>query len=302
MIIKSIKTKKKSTENRQWTKEYKNLISGCAHDCRYCYAKASAVHYKQNTPANWKNEVVRNSDLLKKGFRKRNELIMFPSSHDITPDHLNECMTFLYHILKPGNNVLIVSKPHLICIKAICDLFSDYKNQILFRFTIGSADSNILKFWENNAPDFDERLESLKYAFNAGYETSVSCEPMLDDNIDQVIAKVLPYVTETIWLGIPNRLMGRLSMNGFKNDQVTMNSARALMKLFSDAYILNLYERYKNNLKIRWKSSIKKVLGKYGIEIENDNLRPQILSDCMSVAGMDSFVVAEDFKSIQCNL
>jgi len=292
MIIKSIKTKKKSTENRQWAEKYENLISGCSHDCKYCYAKATAVHYKLNTPQNWKNEVIRNSDLLKKGFRKRNDLIMVPSSHDITPDHLYDCMTFLYHILKPGNKVLIVTKPHLICIKAICDYLKQYKANILFRFTIGSADSNLLKFWELNAPDFDERLESLKYAFNAGYETSVSCEPMLDDKIDQVVEKVLPYVTETIWLGKPNQLMGRLSMNGYKNDQVTMNSARKLMGIFSDAYILNLYDRYKDNSKIRWKSSIEKVLRKYGIEIEIDNLRPQILSDCMSVAGVNSFVVA----------
>ena len=142
----------------------------------------------------------------------------------------------------------------------MCDAFIPFKANILFRFTIGSADSDILKFWENNAPDFDERLESLKYAFNAGYQTSVSCEPMLDDKIDQVIDQVLPYVTETIWIGKPNQLMGRLSMNGFKNDFVTMSRGRALMKLFSDEFILNLYERYKNNSKIMWKNSIKKVV------------------------------------------
>ena len=73
-------------------------------------------------------------------------------------------------------------------------------------------------------------------------------------------------------MGKPNQLTGRLSINGYKNDQVTMNSARNLMGIFSDKFILNLYARYKDNPKIRWKSSIKKVLGKYKIEIENDNL------------------------------
>jgi DNA repair photolyase len=185
---------------------------------------------------------------------------MVPSSHDITPTHLQENIIFIGNILAAGNKVLIVSKPHFNCIKAICDAFIPFKENILFRFTIGSADSTVLKFWEQNAPDFNERLESLKYAFNAGYQTSVSCEPMLDDKIDQVITAVLPYVTETIWLGKPNQLMGRLSMNGFKNDLVTMSRGRALMKLFSDAYILNLYERYKDNPKIMWKSNIKKVV------------------------------------------
>ena len=120
----------------------------------------------------------------------------------------------------------------------------------------------MLKLWEPNAPDYDQKLESLKYAFNAGYQTSVSCEPMLDDKVDDVIQKVIPYVTETIWIGKPNKLNERLSMNGFKNDQVVMGSARRLMELFSDEYVLDLYERYRNNPKIMWKDSIKKVLTK----------------------------------------
>ena len=246
---------------KEWASRNENLIKGCGHDCKYCYAKSMTIRHKHNTKENWSNESV-NQAKLKKGFRKYDGRIMFPSSHDITPAHLYDCMTFLNHILQVGNQVLIVSKPHLICIKAICDTFIPYKGQILFRFTIGSADSNILKFWEPNAPDFDERLESLKYAFNAGYQTSVSCEPMLDDKVDDVVNQVSPYVTETIWIGKPNKLNERLSMNGFKNDQAVMGSARSLMEFFSDEYVLDLYERYKDNPKIMWKDSIKKVLTK----------------------------------------
>jgi len=246
---------------KEWASRNENLIKGCSHDCKYCYAKAMTIQHKKNTREDWKNEIV-NQGKLKKGFQKHDGLIMFPSSHDITPEHLYDCMTFLYHILKPGNNVLVVSKPHLICIKAICDYFKEYKDNIIFRFTIGSADSAVLKFWELDAPDFEERLESLKYAFTAGYQTSVSCEPMLDDNIDKVIEKVLPCVTETIWIGKPNKLNERLSMNGFKNDQATMEAARRLMRLFSDEYILNLCAKYQDNPKIMWKDSIKKVVEK----------------------------------------
>ena len=260
MKIKPIKTKKKSTKNRQWSEHTMNLISGCSHSCKYCYAKAMLVQLKFNTIDNWKNEVIRKPDLLKKKFKKRDYLIMFPSTHDITPEHLQENMTFLGNILAAGNKVLIVSKPHLECVKAMCDAFIPFKENMLFRFTIGSADSNILKFWEPNAPDFDERLEALQYAYNAGYQTSVSCEPMLDDKIDQVVGQALPYVTETIWLGIPNFLIERLLINGFEDDHITMDQACALMKLFSDEYILSLYARYKNNPQIMWKSSIIKVL------------------------------------------
>ncbi|MGD0279699.1 MAG: radical SAM protein [Smithella sp.] len=261
---------------KEWASKNENLIKGCSNDCKYCYAKAMTIQHKKNTQEEWKNEIV-NQGKLRKGFRKYDGRIMFPSSHDITPEHLYDCMTFLSHILKSGNNVLVVSKPHLICIKPICDYLKEYKDNILFRFTIGSADSNVLKFWEPNAPDFDERLKSLKYAYSAGYQTSVSCEPMLDDKIDQVIVKVLPYVTETIWIGKPNKLNERLSINGFKNDQVTMEAARGLMQLFSDEYILELYDRYRNNPKIMWKDSIKKVVERA------DNARQRLGQDTQPV-------------------
>ena len=242
---------------QEWAKYNENCIKGCSHDCKYCYAKSNAVRFKRNTVDGWKNEVVIK---LPHGFRKRNGTFMFPSTHDITPDHLNECISFLENILKPGNSVLVVSKPHLECISALCSQFSKYKQQILFRFTIGSADSAVLKFWEPEAPDFEERLAALKYVFDRGYKTSVSCEPMLDGNIDQVVGLVSPYVTDSIWLGKMNHLNERLSLNGFK-DQETLRRAKGLMDTQSDERIWGIYNRYKDNPQIKWKESIKKVIG-----------------------------------------
>ena len=244
---------------RQWAPYSENCLLGCAHDCRYCYAKAMAIQYKRTTPQSWKNEALR-PGILQKKFRKRDGVIMVPSSHDITPAHLSECLTFLKNILSPGNEVLIVSKPHLECVKAICGEFAGYRDKILFRFTIGSSDSTTLKFWERNAPDFAERLESLKYAFSEGYQTSVSCEPMLDDNIGDVINQVSPFVTDKIWLGKANLLCSRLALNG-ENDPVMIQAAKDLMASQKDKNILQLYSRYKYNPQIEWKNSIKKVVG-----------------------------------------
>jgi DNA repair photolyase len=212
---------------KEWADRNENCLNGCSHDCRYCYAKATALRFGRNTPQNWENETLK-PDILKKEFRKFKGKIMFPSAHDITPAHLNDCMTYLEHMLRPGNQVTIVSKPHLDCVKAICQEFGWYKDKILFRFTIGSSDSNTLKFWEPIAPDFAERLESLKYAFSEGYQTSVSSEPMLDDNIGDVIDQVIPFVTDSIWLGKMNQLRGRLALNG-ENDLVTMQKAKQLI-------------------------------------------------------------------------
>jgi len=250
---------KPSFGTREWADFNENCLVGCSHDCRYCYAKAMAIRYKRTTPQAWKNEVLR-PNILQKVFHKRDERIMFPSTHDITPAHLSDCMTFLKNILSPGNEVLIVTKPHLDCVKAICDEFSGFKDKILFRFTIGSSDSNTLKFWEPNAPDFAERLESLKHAHQKGYQTSVSCEPMLDDKVGDVINQLSPFVTDKIWLGKANQLLARLAQNG-ETDPTTIATARRLMQTQSDGSIWGLYRQYKDNPQIAWKGSIKDLVG-----------------------------------------
>jgi len=252
---------------KEWSPFTLNCITGCGNDCKYCYAKEMAIRYDRCTADTWKDEVVREHDLKKK-IKKYDARVMYPSSHDIRPEHLKENIEFLKHILEAGNEVLIVSKPHRVCIKEICKQFADFKDKILFRFTIGSADDAVLKFWEPNAPGFKERLDCLKWAYKKGFETSVSCEPMLDNNIEEVVKKVSPYVTETIWIGKINHLIGvtgrgRLDFNGH-NDPETIAKAHELIAWQSDNQIMKLYDLYKDEPQIMWKESIKKVIEKQG--------------------------------------
>lgn len=245
---------------KEWASSNVNFLHGCQHNCRYCYARAMSPRHGKSSAEDWKNPVIR-ENVLKKKFGKRNGTIMFPTTHDIHPDNINDAIIILENILKPANNILIVSKPHIECITAICDKFYDYISQILFRFTIGSSDYGTLKFWEPNAPSFNDRLTCLQCAFDQGFKTSVSCEPMLDDNITIVIDKVSDYVTDAIWLGKANFLIERLKINGFGNDEETMEKAKQLIAWQSDENILKLYKKYKDHPKIKWKESIKKVVG-----------------------------------------
>ncbi len=168
------------TGTRQWSNKSINFQTGCEHNCLVCYAKDMSIKYKQTTKNNWGSPSIRIKDVKKKINKWNESLVMFPSSHDITPNNINEAMIVLRKILEADNEVLIVSKPHYDCIKKICDTFTDYKDKILFRFTIGSYNNNVLKFWEPNAPSLNERMKALKYAYDNGFETSVSCEPMMD--------------------------------------------------------------------------------------------------------------------------
>ena len=83
---------------------------------------------------------------------------------------------------------MVVSKPHLPCIETICSQMPAYKQQITFRFTVGLLDDDLRAFWEPGAPSFNERLASLRHAFEAGYQTSVSAEPLLEPWSVQTLA------------------------------------------------------------------------------------------------------------------
>lgn len=241
---------------KEWAHSNENILYGCQHDCRYCYAKAMSPRHGRKIE-DWNTPVPRK----KKGYGKRKGRIMFPTTHDIHPENLDIVLETLEKMLKPGNDLLIVSKPHFECIKAICDKMRSYKKQILFRFTIGSADNAVLSLWEPNAPPFEERLQCLKHAYEKEYSTSVSCEPMLDESITAVVNMARLYVTDAIWLGKANFLMERLKMNGYGKDPKMLDAAEKLLATQTDEKIKNLYELYKSDPVIKWKESIKKVVG-----------------------------------------
>lgn len=243
----------------EWAASNVNYLKGCSNDCKYCYSKEMSIRFKRKTPETWKNEEV-NWTAYNKSIRYRDGYIMFPSTHDITTEHLPLAIDYLKRLLGNGNKVLIVSKPSYKCIKTICDSFGEYKDSILFRFTIGSTNSETLRFWEPNAPDYKERKKALIYAFKAGFQTSISCEPMLDDRADRVIDDLSSYVTDAIWLGKMNFAIRRIRTNGQLNIE-TQAAAERILQWQSDDNIKDLYKRYKNNPLIKWKESIKKVVG-----------------------------------------
>jgi DNA repair photolyase len=256
------KAPKRPFGTKEWADVNFNFINGCTHDCKYCYSKEMAIRFERKSPDTWKDEELRINDLTKT-ISIKNKLVMFPSSHDITPKYLNESITIIKKLIDSKNNVLIVTKPHFECVKKICQTFDKEKNNILFRFTIGSSNSSILKFWEPGAPSFQTRLKSLKYAFDMGFKTSVSCEPMLDYNIEKLIQKILPFITDSIWIGNANFLIKRLRTNGITDYESIQKANELVIWQSNKDNILKIYDLYKTNKKIKWKDSIQKILDKH---------------------------------------
>ena len=243
---------------KEWASSTLNIQTGCENDCKYCYAKCKAVRFKRATPESWGSKIVPHKSAA--SCRKLKGRVMFPSTHDIMPDNIDACLVTIKELLQAGHSLLIVSKPRLGCIKQLCAELEPYKAQILFRFTMGSADDTVLKYWEPGAPGFAERLLALAYAYGQGFSTSVSMEPMLDFDPGAVIAAVRPFVTDKIWLGKINRLRQILAVN-CPGDRDALKRADALIASQDDAYINRLYMTYKGDPLIAWKDSIKKVVG-----------------------------------------
>jgi DNA repair photolyase len=130
----------------------------------------------------------------------------------------------------------------------------------VYRFSIGSTDNKVLSFWEPGAPSFAERLACLQLAYAAEFATSVSGEPMLDGNPDALSTAVRPYVTDAIWLGKINRLRQILPFN-CPGNQESLRVGEALMSTQSDTMIRALYARHRTESSIKWKDSIKAIIG-----------------------------------------
>jgi len=177
-------------------------MKGCSNGCRYCYAFKMALRFKRVSEYDqWINEETTTPADIPK-----NKRVMFPSSHDITSNSLEKCIESIRLLLSRNNTLLIVSKPRFVCIEKICKEFIDFSNQIEFRFTItglDEVDKFIKDCWEPFAPNISERIATLKMAYRCGFKTSVSMEPYLV-NPNEIIPKVIDYVTETIWIGIMN--------------------------------------------------------------------------------------------------
>ena len=185
--------------------------------------------------------------------------IMYPGTHDIFLETLPETVSYLRPWLKLGNNILITTKPRFNVITLLCDALQDYKNQITFRFTIGSMHDEILNVWEPDAPKYRERMLCLEHAKTQGYQTSASIEPYLDGDVIPLAESMLPLITDSIWIGKMREVDFRVETSWF--DEEGMDVYNKLLELLSDEFVEHIYRHFKNNPKIHYKDSIKKVIG-----------------------------------------
>ncbi len=251
LSLKPVKKREVTSGTKEWADYNVNCIKGCSNNCRYCYAKMMAKRFGRCTEETWK-EIEINKDMVNKNFRKYNSRVMFPSSHDIidTREAKEACFTVIEKLLEVGNELLITTKPKLSIIRDIIKIFYQFRLQMQFRFTITSMDNELLSFWEPDAPFFKERFESLRYAYKAGFKTSVSIEPFLDYNPKTLVNMLSSYVTESVWLGP----MNYIPQNGIHDED--KQQYEEIRKKYELHHLKEIFDDLKNYPKIRFKDSM----------------------------------------------
>ena len=248
--------KRDGTGTAEWAEVTENICRGCINNCLYCYAAHNANRFKLRAREDWATE-----EFTKRAgmtsYPAKDGVIMFPSAHDITPFNVNEYIRVAKLMLEKGNRLLIVTKPRIEVIKQVCAGLIHHKKQILFRFTIGTLKSEISLFWEPGAPLPHERINALEFAQAAGFNTSVSIEPMLHGWMGavDVVDMVEQFVSDTIWIGKMNKPRIRV-------DNEYRAAVEQILFLQKDEAIIKLVEMLNGNQKIRWKDSIKDIVAR----------------------------------------
>jgi len=244
---------KKKTGTKEWAENSLNLYTGnCANGCIYCYANANNYRFKKSSEFKIK------AAMLGHNFKKREGVTMYPSAHDIRPENLTMHVEFLKRFLMPGNKVLIVTKAFPECISRLCKELKPYREQVEFRFTIGSSNSAILHFYEPNASSFLQRAESVVIAYDAAFETSLSIEPMLDESPELIINNLRPFISGEIWLGKMNHAIARVASNNHKDKLQLVK--KLIIWQHSDTNIMGIVNNLSSNPQVRWKDSIADVI------------------------------------------
>lgn len=290
----------------EWVDSTFNTYQACSNACINCYGWNLA--HKKKLP--YRNlygvKMTKRENWNKRWRRKPNGYwIMHPSMHDIFEDTVKDTIVAVKHMLEANINVLIVTKPRIKVIKSLIKAFPNNKSgqpRIKFRFSISTNDDDQIAFWEENAPRYNERDQSLKIAYKLGYGVGVSCEPFLlpelindDSEVDKdilarikkfennhnlpvsievksflnLVAHLLKYVNDELWIGMMNYLPKNI--NGeYKIREILLKDQQV-----ERVFLLRNFYKFKNIFSlisilydipnIMWKESIKKEFIKHEV-------------------------------------
>lgn len=267
--------RKGRTGTREWAKKNINVVLGCSHDCRYCYGADMALRLGRiEKREDWATEKPVDKNLMK-CMRKYKGVVMFPTTHDVTPGTLDLCTVALQQLLNIGNRVLLCTKADIGCLRHILEHCHPWQEQLEVRITCGTLNTHLAGYWEPGAPSPQERMDALMCASAKGWRTSVSAEPCLswlEPDVDELVAKACRRGAETVWLGLMNRMATRVAPD--HGDAGHGQAMRFRMGQGQrEPMVQAAYDRLHENPAIRWKKEVRDLLGLPGCDGEGRRRR-----------------------------
>lgn len=196
---------KTKTGVQEWAKHSFNFQKGCLNGCKYCYARRMLKRFEPEV--DFDKPVLHITETAKRLLKKKvGGVIMFPTMHDITSTTKTIYAQLLRDLLMLDDKVLVVTKGNKEMFEVIDFLNTacpEKFENLELRVTIGSIDNERLKYFEPGAPSCYERVSLLRYAKMNGIKVSISCEPMLDDSVKDLIWTAMELECD-IWFGLAN--------------------------------------------------------------------------------------------------
>ncbi len=158
-----------------------NIYRGCDHGCTYCYAPSATFR----TPADFRNSELRKTFSIAKlareakKLRGTNKRVLLCFTTD-PYQHLNDRLTLTREVLELFRHYSI---PFQVLTKGGYRALPDidlYSKRDAFATTMTLLDESQSRLWEPNAAMPSERIYTLSRFHNAGVETWVSLEPVID--------------------------------------------------------------------------------------------------------------------------
>lgn len=198
-----------------------NVAFGCGNGCLYCYRRAEMLRFKHlASGADWTKERVKDKQILKPEGGKGQ--VMLPSGHDITEITQEAVADLARRLLEartpvgmPETTLLLVTKAWGPSVQHVCERLEllcprpaeGRRPRVVWRLSIGGKDERLRAFWEPHASSFAHRAEVLEWLHKNGWQTSVSCEPLLEPPAAvDLVGGLAPWVSDTIWVGKCNAL------------------------------------------------------------------------------------------------
>lgn len=204
-----------------------NLYKGCDHRCVYCYAPAATFTTRDNfSISKPRKDILRNLQIEAQKFNShRKDMVLLCFTCD-PYQKINEefqlTRAALEILLENNFPVQILTKGGLRAVQDFDLLKIDPRNA--FAVTLTHDKKAISRVWEPGAADPDDRIESLRLAYQEGISTWVSFEPVFDPKAVYRMIEVTHEFVDLYKIGKMNYhpIAKKIDWKAFKNKTVEL--------------------------------------------------------------------------------